>query len=83
VPAIGEIAAAVRRPCDNVGDSRRDLLIATGAAIGLRGRVARDRPDQPVAVLGGVDAFDPTPRSKIIKWQRLVVTAVMATWAHI
>src|SRR5690606_19099126 len=37
-------------PCDDVRDSRPDLLVAPGAPVRLDGGGGRDRPDEPLPV---------------------------------
>jgi hypothetical protein len=64
-------------------DARRDLLVAARAAVGLGRRVARNGPDEPVAVRGGLDSLDAASSSKVVERHQLVIAAVMTTRAHI
>jgi hypothetical protein len=83
VSAIGEIAATVGRPRHDVRDPGWNLLVAAGAAVGLRGGVARDRPDEPIAVGSGIHPLDTASRPGVVDRYWLVITAVMTTRAHI
>ena len=61
VPAIAQVAPPVGRPGHHVLHPDRDLLVAAGTPVGLGGAVARDVPDRPFAVSGGLDPLHTPP----------------------
>src|SRR5215475_2111737 len=66
VTAVGR-AAGVRRPGDQVGGARRDLLVAAGAAVGLRAGGPGHRPDHPVTVGSRLGALGAQPERGTIR----------------
>src|SRR5262249_47872072 len=80
VPPVGQVAALVRRPGDQVLHAGADLLIAAGAAGGLVGR--GNLTHHPVPVRMSLyrlhPATDPLPVDRSFG----VTTAVVATRAH-
>lgn len=82
MPPITGVAAAIRRPADDVRHPRPDLLLTSWAAVGLLRGATRDAPDEPLPVRPRLDGMTTPPSPLGVEGLGVVHPAAMAARAH-
>ena len=82
MPPVGQIASSVDRPGHDVRDAGWNLLVAAGAAVGFRGRIAGNRSHEPVAVARRVDPLDTAAGAALVQRRHVGGRTVVSARAH-